>query len=123
MLKGGSAMRTMKLIMAMLLMVTFCLVSAPGMSIAVDSKAATAKVGQASESVQKAAKDIPKNMDINTADKATLEQLPGIGPKTADAILAYRKTNGNFKSIDDLKNVKGIGEKTLEKIKPFLKKI
>ena len=116
-------MRTMNLILAIFITVTFCLVTAPGISLAVDTKAATAKAGKATESVQKASQDIPKNLDINAADKATLEQLPWIGPKTADEILAYRKANGNFKSVDDLMNVKGIGAKTLEKIKPFLKTI
>ncbi|BCL62648.1 hypothetical protein DGMP_33410 [Desulfomarina profundi] len=67
--------------------------------------------------------DFPKNVDINRADKELLMQLPGIGPKTAEAILKYRKTNGKFKNAKDLIEVKGIGEKTLAKLKPFLKKI
>ena len=64
-----------------------------------------------------------KNLDINSADKDLLVQLPGVGPKTADAILKYREANGEFKSIDDLTNVKGIGDKKLLKLKPFLKEI
>jgi len=68
-------------------------------------------------------KVLPENLDINSADKDLLVQLPGIGPKTADAILKYRKANGEFKSLEDLTNVKGIGNKTLAKLKPYLKKI
>ncbi|GEM_PF-960663 len=71
----------------------------------------------------KASKGIPKDVNINTADKATLILLPGIGPVTAEAILTYRKDNGNFKSIDELRKVKGIGEKHLAKLKPFLQVI
>jgi len=57
-------------------------------------------------------------VNINTADQATLEKIKGIGPKKAEDIIAYRKANGNFKSIEDLGKVKGIGPKILEKIKP-----
>ncbi len=64
-----------------------------------------------------------KNIDINSANKETLTQIPGIGPKTADSILTYRKANGEFKSVNDLTNVKGIGDKSLKKMKPFLKMI
>jgi len=71
-------------------------------------------------SAAKATKGIPKDVNINTADKEQLILLPGIGPVTAEAILAYRKDNGNFKSIDELTKVKGIGDKTLVKLKPFL---
>ncbi len=71
-------------------------------------------------SATKATKGIPKDININTADKEQLILLPGIGPVTAEAILAYRKDNGNFKSVDELTKVKGIGDKTLVKLKPFL---
>jgi competence protein ComEA len=74
-------------------------------------------------SATKATKDIPKDVNINTADKEMLILLPGIGPVAAEAILTYRKDNGNFKSVDELTKVKGIGDKTLEKLKPYLQKI
>ena len=77
----------------------------------------------AKNSATKATKGISKDININTADKEQLILLPGIGPVIADAILAYRKDNGNFKSIDELTKVKGIGEKTLVKLKPFLQTI
>lgn len=59
-------------------------------------------------------------IDLNSADEAALTTLPGIGPSKAQAILAFREENGSFKTIDDLKNVTGIGEKTFEKLKEFI---
>ena len=57
-------------------------------------------------------------VDINSADAVTIEQeLKGIGKKKAQAIIKYRKENGPFKSVDELVNVTGIGEKTLENIR------
>lgn len=55
-------------------------------------------------------------VDINKADADTLAaELTGIGDSKAAAIVAYREANGPFERVDDLVNVKGIGEKTLEK--------
>lgn len=59
-------------------------------------------------------------VNINTADKAMLLSLPSIGEKTAEKIIQYRETNGNFKSIDDIKNINGIGEKKFEQIKDLI---
>ena len=59
-------------------------------------------------------------VNLNTATQAQLEALPGIGPKAAELILDYRKKNGNFKKVEDLMNVKGIGEKSFLKLKPLL---
>ena len=56
-------------------------------------------------------------ININTADVKGLQELPGIGESTANKIVEYRKTNGKFKTIEDIKNVKGIGESKYEKIK------
>ncbi len=57
-------------------------------------------------------------VNINTASAEELSTLPGIGQSKAAAIVTYRKTNGDFKTVDDLSKVKGIGDKILEKIKP-----
>ena len=56
-------------------------------------------------------------ININTADVTLLQQLTGVGPVTAQKIVDYREQNGKFQSIEDLKNVSGIGDKTFEKMK------
>ena len=56
-------------------------------------------------------------ININTATEQELETLPGVGASKAKAIVDYRKANGNFKAIEDIKNVKGIGDKIFEKLK------
>ncbi|NJO17658.1 MAG: ComEA family DNA-binding protein [Thioploca sp.] len=61
-------------------------------------------------------------VDINTADAKTLEQqLEGIGPKKATAIIEYREKHGLFKSLSDLEQVYGIGEKTLARNRDKIK--
>ncbi|MFX3616026.1 MAG: helix-hairpin-helix domain-containing protein [Sporolactobacillus sp.] len=57
-------------------------------------------------------------VNINTADETGLQELPGIGPAKAQAILQYREQHGEFKTVDELTNVSGIGDKSLEKMKP-----
>lgn len=56
-------------------------------------------------------------IDINKADQAQLETLTGIGPAKAQKIIEYREKNGLFKSIEEIMNVSGIGEKTFESLK------
>ena len=56
-------------------------------------------------------------ININTAPAADLEQLPGIGAKTATRIVEYRQKNGPFKKIEELMNVRGVGEKNFLKLK------
>jgi len=59
----------------------------------------------------------PAPLNLNAATEAQLEALPGIGPATATRIVEYRKKNGAFKKVEDLMNVKGIGEKSFLKLK------
>lgn len=72
----------------------------------------------AKASAAKATATAPVN--LNTATQAQLETLPGIGVKAAQRILEYRQKNGSFKKIEDLMNVKGIGEKAFLKLKPLV---
>ena len=62
--------------------------------------------------------DAPIN--INQADALELQLLPGVGPVLADRILAHRQKHGAFHAPDDLDAVKGIGPKTIEKLRPYL---
>jgi competence ComEA-like helix-hairpin-helix protein len=59
-------------------------------------------------------------INLNSASAAELQQVPGIGPSTANKILEMRKSYGAFKSVDDLRAIKGIGPKRLEKMRKYL---
>ncbi|MBY5014398.1 helix-hairpin-helix domain-containing protein [Streptococcus suis] len=59
-------------------------------------------------------------VNLNTATEADLQTISGIGSKRAADIIAYREANGGFKSVDDLNNVSGIGDKTMESIRPYV---
>ncbi len=58
-------------------------------------------------------------IDINTAGVEELDELPEVGPSTAESIIEYRQNNGAFTAVDELEEVPGIGPATLEKIEPF----
>jgi comEA protein len=59
-------------------------------------------------------------INLNTASSEELQQVPGIGPVTAEKILQMRKSYGAFKSVDDLSAIRGIGPKRLEKMRKYL---
>ena len=91
-----------------------CVTGAP---VWADHHEATEQMAEAAdETMPEAAGPI----DINMADAAALQTLPGIGETKAAAIIAHREANGPFASVDDLQNVTGIGEKTLEKLKEHI---
>ena len=60
-------------------------------------------------------------VNINKADETELDTLPGIGPSLASKIIQYREENGNFKKIEDIKNVTGIGDTKYANLKDFIK--
>ena len=62
-----------------------------------------------------------ERINVNKANKERLETLPGIGPTYAKRIVTYRNENGAFKSFEELKNIKGIAQKRLDKLMPFIK--
>lgn len=68
---------------------------------------------------KKSKTDIEK-INLNKATQTELETLPGIGPSTAEKIIEYRKENGNFKNIEDIMNVNGIGESKYSKIRDLI---
>ena len=81
------------------------------------------KQGEVDRQVQKAAADTsPGNeqsqeVNVNQADAAKLQTINGIGPAKAEAIIAYREEHGEFQQIEDLRNISGFGEKTIERLK------
>ena len=81
------------------------------------SLALSGSFGVASAAEQEAAVHL---ININTATLAELETIPGIGPVSAQRIIDYRTEHGSFSSVDQLVEIKGIGEKSVEKIKPLV---
>jgi competence protein ComEA len=87
-----------------------CLLAAPRPCAAVE---------QTKSSTRSAAKPASTAIvNLNTASEADLEGLPGIGAKTAARIVEYRQKNGPFKKVEELMNVRGVGEKNFLKLKP-----
>jgi len=85
-----------------------------GLLLCLPSLASAEQAGAAPQPSHSASQEVQSLVNINTADVATLVQLKGIGPKKAEAIIAWRKANGQFKNIEQLMDVKGIGEAILK---------
>lgn len=102
-----------------LILIFVGLVSLCGVTLSYYQKHSSIQTSKIDKFIQeKILKD--KILNINTATKDELVKLPGIGEKIAQGIIEYRQSHGNFTSIDGLKNIKGISNNKLEKIKGCL---
>lgn len=92
------------------------------LAVAALPNTAAAQQGTSAKSSARSTKaSVPSSpVNLNAATEAQLESLPGIGAKAAQRILEFRQKNGGFKKIEDLMNVKGIGEKNFLKLKPYI---
>ena len=104
--------------------VVAALVSVPSVSSASQAGKASAKSGAMSVKSgappAKVRATTASPVNLNSASAAQLQTLPGIGASAAQRILDYRQKNGSFKKIEELMNVKGIGEKSFLKLKPLI---
>ncbi len=62
-----------------------------------------------------------ERVDLNAADRPALEALPGIGPRTAELIIEYRNETGGFKKVEELMNIRGIGERTFLRLRELVR--
>ena len=105
----------MRVLLMLLAVVAMAAIPAAAQQATAEKPAKPAAAGPAKPAAPAAAL-----VNINTATQAQLESLPGLGPKVAERIIEYRQKNGVFKKVEDLMNVKGIGEKSFLKLKPLL---
>ena len=98
---------------------TFLTALALGLAVFISSSTLAAQEPQAAAPSASTSPAKPA-LNINTATVEQLETLPGIGRKTAERILEYRAKSGAFKRVEELMNVKGIGEKSFLKLKPLI---
>ena len=79
-----------------------------------------AQTAAAQDAPRAAAAAASTPINLNSASVAQLETLPGVGRAVAERIVEYRQKNGGFKKLEDLMNVRGIGEKSFLKLKPLV---
>ena len=102
----------MRTTISITLLAVFCMVAHPVAFPAAQSNEA-ANPSSVVEGAEK--------VELNTADKPALEALPGIGPRTAELIIEYRTENGRFEKIEDLMNIRGIGERTFLRLRDLVR--
>lgn len=96
------------------------LASTLALSLALPLAAATVPSHAAAPAKPAPAASEARPVDLNTADTAALESVPGIGKSLSQRIVAFREKNGPFQSVDDLLKVQGVGEKSIQKLRPYL---
>ena len=101
-------------------MVRIALVLLTAVMLSAFQPAAAAQEKPAVRSGPAAPATVKSPVNINTATVSEFETLPGIGARTAARIIEYRQKNGPFKKIEELMNVRGVGEKSFLKLKPQL---
>ena len=70
---------------------------------------------------QSAEAEDQETVELNTATAAELRTLPGVGVRTAERIIEYREEHGGFERVEDIMNVRGIGEKTFLRLRPLIR--
>ena len=93
-----------------------------GQQIRVPTKVAAPQPAETETLAKSSGRPTPPGakVNINTADEASLDTLPGIGPATAKRIIDYRQSEGPFQTLEDLKKVRGIGEAKFAKLKDMI---
>ena len=95
-----------------------------GMAMVLAVCAGPAEVGVAQESATSVSQPAPSDssdpIDLNQATAAELESLPGVGPRTSERIIEYRRDNDGFKKIEELMNIRGIGERSFLRLRPLV---
>jgi len=86
----------------------------------IETPAASAASSGGGTAASTSTADPSGKVNINTADSTQLQTLNGVGPATAQKIIDYREANGRFASVEDIRNVSGIGDKTFEKLKEYI---
>ena len=110
----------LRIFVAVCIVWTFFTESVPYLIDSAQHHAAERETSTSAEAAPQSSPDVPKEplvININTAESAELIALNGIGTTKARAIVAYREEHGAFSSVDDLLNVDGIGEATLDKLR------
>ncbi len=109
----------MRRFMFALVILAATLISGPSTAWAQAAKSSGGSKPRATAS-SKARATAANPVNLNSASAAQLQTLPGVGASSAQRIVEYRQKNGNFKKIEELMNVKGIGEKSFLKLKPLI---
>jgi len=98
-------------------MIRFTIALSAALALAMLAPIAASQDQRAGRATKAAPAAASRVVNLNTATAAEIDTLPGIGPKTAELIIQYRQKNSGFKKIEEIMNIRGVGEKTFLKIK------